>query len=89
MPESADPLRTGQELLTEVARRYAAQHGLRPEKIAWVHQWGEEWSLQVLTQEHAVKVAFSAAEIEEFPTGDPGTKSSKSKIRNALASLAM
>jgi len=89
MAEQDDQLRTGQEMLKEVALRYASQHGLRPDTVEWVRLGGDEWWLKVMTEEHAVKVVFSADEIEEFPTGDPGTRSSKGKIRNAFASLAM
>jgi hypothetical protein len=42
-----------------------------------------------MTEQHSVKVVFSLDEIEEFAGGGPETLSSKIKIRNAFASLAM
>lgn len=79
----------GKEMLKEVARRYASQHGLRPDMIEWVEQGGDEWWLKVSTEQHSVKVVFSLDEIEEFAGGGPETVSSKAKIRNAFAGLAM
>jgi hypothetical protein len=76
-------------MLQDVALRYASQHGLRPDSIEWVEQGGDEWWLKVSTEQHSVKVVFSLDEIEEFAGGGPGTASSKAKIRNAFASLAM
>lgn len=79
----------GKDMLKEVALRYASQHGLRPEKVEWVEQGGGEWWLKVFTEQHSVKVVFSPDEIEEFAGGGPETASSKAKIRNSFASLAM
>lgn len=78
----------GQAMLQEVAERYAAQHGLRPERIEWNQQF-DEWWLKVITGDHTVKVVFSADEIEDFAAEGPGSKGSKLKIRNAFASLTM
>jgi len=80
---------TGKEMLREVALRYAAQHGLRPDKVEWVELGGDEWWLKVATEQHSVKVVFSLDEIEEFADGGPGVSMTKAKIRNAFASLAM
>jgi len=88
MSDFDDQLRKGQELLQYVALRYASQHGLHPDKIDWVCPSGDEWWLQV-TADHAVKVAFSPDEIIDFAEGGEGSSSSKVKIRNAFASLAM
>jgi hypothetical protein len=79
----------GKEMLKEVALRYASQHGLRPDKIEWVEQGGDDWWLKVSTEQHSVRVVFSLDEIEEFAGDGPETVSSKVKIRNAFASLAM
>jgi len=79
----------GKEMLKEVALRYAAQHGLRPEKVEWVELGGDEWWLKVATEQHSVRVVFSPDEIEEFADGGPGCSLTKGKIRNAFASLAM
>ena len=89
MSEIEDQRRIGKELLKEVALRYASQHGLRPDKVEWVEAGGDEWWLKVMTEQHSVKVVFSIEEIEDFPGGGPDTTSSKVKIRNAFASLAM
>jgi hypothetical protein len=89
MTENDEHRTKGKELLREVALRYASQHGLRPEKIEWECPWGDEWWLKVITEHHSVKVVFSADEIEDFAGGGMGTQSSKAKIRNAFASLAM
>lgn len=89
MTECADPRSKGKEMLREVALRYAGQHGLRPDRIEWVEQGGDEWWLKVSTGQHSVRVVFSLDEIEEFAGGGPETASSKAKIRNAFASLAM
>jgi hypothetical protein len=78
----------GKERLQEVALRYAGQHGLRPDRVEWLEQ-GDEWWLRVVTEQHTVKVVFSADEIEDFAEGGAGMASSKGKIRNAFASLAM
>ncbi len=79
----------GKEMLQEVALRYASQHGLRPEKVEWENPYGEEWWLRLSDEQHAVKVVFSMDEIVDFAEGGPGAKSSKVKIRNAFAGLAM
>jgi hypothetical protein len=89
MTEIEEQRSKGKELLKEVALRYASQHGLRPDRIEWVEQGGDEWWLKVSTEQHSVKVVFSLDEIEEFAGGGPETVSSKTKIRNAFASLAM
>lgn len=81
-------VRRGQEMLGEVALRYASQHGLRPEKVEW-EEFGGEWLLRVETGEHSVKVVFSSDEIEDFADEGEGRASSKGKIRNAFASLAI
>jgi hypothetical protein len=89
MLEIEDQRSKGKEMLKEVALRYASQHGLRPDRIEWVEQGGDEWWLKVTTEQHSVKVVFSLDEIEEFAGGGPETAGAKSKIRNAFASLAM
>ncbi len=79
----------GKLLLEEVAQRYAADHGLKPDKIEWVDQ-GYEWLLRVNTAEHTVRVGFSADEIAYFVTGSAAeNRGTKVKIRNAFASLSM
>lgn len=89
MSEIKDQGSKGKELLEEVALRYATQHGLRPDKIEWINQ-GFDWMLRVCTEEHTVRVAFSADEIEFFAEGSPEeNKGTKIKIRNAFASLSM
>jgi hypothetical protein len=89
MTEIEEQRSKGKEMLKEVALRYASQHGLRPDKVEWVEQGGDEWWLKVSTEQHSVKVVFSLDEIEEFAGGGPETVSSKVKIRNAFASLTM
>jgi hypothetical protein len=88
MTETNDQHRKGQDMLREVALRYASQHGLRPEKVEWIQMY-DEWWLKVITDEHSVKVVFSLDEIEDFAAEGLGSKGSKVKIRNAFASLAM
>mgnify|MGYP001197278287 CR=1 FL=1 len=79
----------GKQLLEEVALRYAADHGLRPDKVEWVDQ-GFEWLLRISTVNHTVRVGFSADEIEFFTEGTAAeNKGTKIKIRNAFASLSM
>jgi len=89
MTDQNDLLAQGQQLLQTVALRYASQHGLHTDKIDWTCPSGDEWWLQVTTAEHSVKVAFSPDEIIDFAEGGEGSSSSKVKIRNAFASLAM
>lgn len=84
-----DRIEEGKGMLKEVALRYAAQHGLHPGKVQWEERGGGEWLLRVETDTHSVKVFFSAEEIEDFPSAGPDTRSSKGKIRNAFAGLAM
>lgn len=88
MSEVVDQGEKGKEMLQEVALRYASQHGLRPDTVEWVNM-GYEWWLKVSDDDHSVKVVFSMDEIEDFATEGEGSKSSKVKIRNAFASLAM
>jgi len=83
-----DPRSAGQDRLKVVALRYANQHGLRPDRIEWVRQGGDEWWLKVITEQHDVKIVFSEDEIEDFAAEGPGAKDSKAKIRQAFASLA-
>jgi hypothetical protein len=83
-----DLLEQGQDLLKDVALRYATQHSLCPDTIEWV-QLGDDWWLRVTTTDHSVKVVFSRDEIEDFAAEGLGSKGSKLKIRNAFASLAM
>ncbi|GEM_PF-1436117 len=90
MPALTPAQGAGQEQLREVARRYAAQHGLHPETIEWVEQF-DGWCLTISDPQHTVRVVFSMDEIEDFAAdgnGD-GAKGSKFKIRNAFASLSM
>jgi len=87
MPDT-DLMTTGQNLLKEVALRYANGHGLRPDSIEWTQQY-DEWWLTIKDAEHTVKVVFSQDEIEDFAEEGEGSKGSKVKIRNAFASLAM
>lgn len=78
----------GQAMLEEVARRYAGDHGLRPDTIEWVNQ-GYEWLLRVEDAQHTVRVVFSPDEIEFFAEDLPENRETKMKIRNAFASLSM
>ena len=89
MTETENQHRKGQEMLQEVALRYASQHGLRPDRVEWEKLGGDEWWLKVSTAEHTVKVVFSPDELEDFAMEGPGSQGSKVKIRNAFASLAM
>ena len=88
MPELSALHLAGQDRLKEVARYYAAQHGLRPETIDWVAQC-DGWWLTVADPQHTVRVVFSLDEIEDFAIEGDGAKGSKRKIRDAFASLAM
>lgn len=88
MSEMVDQGEKGKGMLQEVALRYASQHGLQPDKVEWVNM-GYEWWLKVSDDAHSVKVVFSMDEIEDFAIEGEGSKSSKVKIRNAFASLAM
>ena len=89
MTEVEEQRKKGKEMLKEVALRYASQHGLHPDKIVWENRGGDEWLLRAETSAHSVKIVFSMEEIEDFPGGGPDVASSKSKIRNAFASLSM
>lgn len=89
MSDKEDLGNKGRDMLQEVALRYATQHSLRPEKAEWDCPYGEDWWLKVSDEQHAVKVVFSMDEIVDFAEGGPGSKSSKVKIRNAFAGLAM
>ncbi|HEY5674676.1 MAG TPA: hypothetical protein VIR78_13275 [Malonomonas sp.] len=78
----------GKQLLQEVALRYASQHGLRPDHIAW-DDLGYECGLKVISAEHTVRVVFSPDEIEVYAAEGAVDKDAKLKIRNAFASLSM
>ena len=78
----------GKELLQEVALRYASQHGLRPDRVAW-DDLGYESCMKVITAEHTVRVVFSPDEIEVYAAAGAVDKEAKLKIRNAFASLSM
>jgi hypothetical protein len=88
MTETTNLLAAGQTLLKDVALFYATQHGMRPDTIEWTEQY-DQWWLKVTTADHSVKVVFSRDEIEDFAADGDGSKSSKVKIRNAFAGLAM
>ena len=77
----------GKVMLEEVALRYAAGHGLRPQ-IEWDDQ-GYQWLLRVSDAERRVSLVFSPDEIEFFAEDLPENKETKVKIRNAFASLSM
>jgi len=83
----SESLEKGRALIEEVALRYAAGHGLRPE-IEWDDQ-GYQWLLKVKDAERTVRVIFSPAEIEFFAEDLPENRETKKKIRNAFASLSM
>lgn len=78
----------GRALLEEVARRYAGNHGLRPDAVEWIDH-GFEWMLKVIDAEHTVRVVFSPDEIAMFVEDLPENRETKMKIRNAFASLSM
>ena len=81
--------RKGKEMLEEVARRYAGQHGLQVAELEWALLGGDEWWLKVVTERQTVKVVFSRDEIEDFAGEGFGSKGTKLKIRNAFAGLTM
>jgi len=83
-----EQFRKGQEMLEAVARRYAGEHGLRPEAVEWV-DYGYEWLLKVSDDRHTVRVGFSPDEITLFAEGLPENRETKGKIRNAFASLSI
>ncbi len=83
-----DQFEKGKAMLEEVALRYAADHGLRPDKVEWDNQ-GYEWLLRVIDATHTVRVIFSPDEIEFFAEDLPENRETKMKIRNAFASLSM
>jgi hypothetical protein len=78
----------GQDRLKEVARYFAAQHGLRPDSIEWIEPF-DGWRLTVTAPEHSVTMLFSLDEMEDFATDGDGAKGSKRKIRDAFAGLTM
>ena len=78
----------GKQMLEAVARRYAGQHGLTPDKVEWVNH-GYEWLLKVIDAQHTVRVVFSPDEIEFFVEDGAENRATKMKIRNAFASLSM
>ena len=82
-----DQLEKGKTMLEEVALRYAAGHGLRPQ-VEWDDQ-GYQWLLRVSDAEHTVRLVFSPDEIEFFAEDLPENKEIKMKIRNAFAGLTM
>ena len=77
----------GKVMLEEVALRYAAGHGLRPQ-IEWDDQ-GYQWLLRVSDAERRVSLVFSPDEIEFFAEDLSENKETKVKVRNAFASLSM
>lgn len=85
---SEDQLVKGQSLLETVARRYAGEHGLRPDSVEWL-DYGYEWVLKVSDASHTVRVGFSPDEIAMFAEDIPENRETKGKIRNAFASLSM
>ena len=82
-----DQLEKGKTMLEEVALRYAAGHGLRPQ-VEWDDQ-GYQWLLRVSDAEHSVSLVFSPDEIEFFAEDLPENRDTKKKISNAFASLSM
>ncbi len=88
MSVTEDQTTKGQDLLQEVALRYATQHGLRPDTIEWDNLGYECW-LKIITADHTVRVVFSPDEIEEYAACGSVGKDAKVKIRNAFASLSM
>lgn len=88
MSEQETQFNKGKRLLEEIARRYAGDHGLRPDTVEWANQ-GYEWWLRVIDTEHTVRVVFSPDEIEMFAEELPENRETKLKIRNAFASLSM
>ena len=88
MFEQEEQLNKGKAILEAVARRYAGDHGQRPDTVEWDNQ-GYEWLLRVIDSEHTVRVVFSPDEIEMFAEDLPENRETKMKIRNAFASLSM
>ncbi len=88
MSEQEEQLNKGKAMLEEVALRYAGQHGLRLNEVEWVNQ-GYEWLLKISDAERTVRVVFSPDEIEMFAEDLPENRMTKSKIRDAFASLSM
>ena len=85
---SDEQLDRGKALLEEVARRYAGDHGLRPEAVEWVDE-GYEWLMKVSDARHTVRVGFSPDEIAMFAEDLLENRETKRKIRDAFASLSM
>lgn len=89
MAETSELLTRGKQLLQDVALRYAAGHGLQPDKVEWIDQ-GYEWLLRISTEQHSIRVVFSTDEIEFFCEGGAEqNRETRLKIRNAFASLSM
>ena len=85
---SKELLNKGKEMLEEVARRYAGDHGLRPDSLKWDDQ-GYQWMLKVIDAEHTIRLIFSPDEIEFFAEAPAENRETRMKIRNAFASLSM
>ena len=83
-----DMLNKGKQLLEEVAKGCAGDHGLRLDSLEWEDQ-GYQWMLKVSDQDHTVRLIFSADEIEYFAEVPEDNRETKMRIRNAFASLAM
>jgi len=78
----------GKEMLAEVARSYAGDHGLQPDSLEWEDQ-GYQWMLKVIDADHTVRLIFSPDEIEFFAEVPEENRETRMKIRNAFASLSM
>lgn len=87
IPEGVQ-LNKGKAMLEEVALCYAGDHGLRPDTLEWDNQ-GYQWTLKVIDSDHTVRVVFSPDEIAMFADDLPENRETKSKVRNAFASLSM
>lgn len=85
---SEEAFTKGKTMLEEVALRYAADHGLRPDRVEWLDH-GFEHLIKISDARHTVRVVFSPDEIEFFAEDLPENRETKMKIRNAFASLSM
>ena len=83
-----EQLDRGKAMLEDIARRYAGDHGLRPDTVEWIDQ-GYEWLMKVIDARHTVRVGFSPDEIAMFVEDLPENRETKRKIRDAFASLSI
>ena len=83
-----DELKSGMDLLDELARKFSRAHGLQVKEISWAPLTGDIYVQHVEAGDHSLKLSFSVDEIEAY-AGREGTEFTKQKVRNAFAGLTL